>query len=94
MSIDHSRISQLDSLIKNHGDKGIRTLLLFKLLKEKVKESLTNSQYKGTINENVISTVCVKKAIELAELDKQMPTEKDVMAILSSLLKSDSSKPQ
>jgi len=79
------RFNKLDTLIQKHGEKGIRALLLFKLLKNKVKESIAKSSSSKDINENMISAVCIKKAIELAQLGQQMPTEEDIKELLSSL---------
>ena len=90
MSTDHcNRFDRLDALIQRHGNKGIRVLLLFKLLKNKVKERLAKRPSSKGINDNIVSLVCMNKAIELAELGVEMPTEENITELLSELDRKD-----
>lgn len=88
MSTDsYNRVDRLDDLIQRHGNKGIRVLLLFKLLKNKVNERLAKTSSSKDITDNMVSVVCVKKAIELAELGEEMPTEENIRQLITELTK-------
>ena len=80
----YQRINDIDGLIEKHGEKGIRALLLFKLLKTEVKSSLAKTTH-SNINENIINKVCMQKASQLADLKKEMPTKEDVAELISKL---------
>ena len=59
-------------------------MLLFKLLKTKVKSSLAKTTH-SNINEKLINIACMQKASQLADLEKEMPTEEDIAELLSEL---------
>ena len=80
----YQRFNDLDDLVKKHGEKGIRALLLFKLLKTSVKSSLAKTTH-SNINENIINKVCMEKASQLSELEKKMPSEEDIAELLLEL---------
>lgn len=80
-----NRLSDLDEIIRKHGVEGIRTLLLFKLLKNKTKEILASKDSSKDITDNFVNLVCIEKAITLSKLGTQMPSQEDIKEILSKL---------
>ena len=80
-----NKMSELDDLINKHGKNGLRALLVFKLLKTKLSEEVKSNNPYAIIDENILNSICVKKAQQLVKLGKDKPTEKDFEELLSKL---------
>lgn len=83
--ISFKKICEIDDLIQKNGKDGVRLLLLFKLLKIKVKERIRRVYPTAIIEERTLNRLCIQKADELAKLGKESPTEKDIKELLSKL---------
>ena len=80
----YQRFDDINDLIQDHGETGIRALLMFKLLKDKVMSKLAQSSY-PSISEKLINRICMEKALQLSKLKTEMPSEEDIQELLSKL---------
>jgi hypothetical protein len=79
-----SNPAEIDEFLKEYGKDGMRLLVLFSLLKSKVKLVL-QQQPTLPVPENTLDRLCMAKASELLRLGKDVATEKDIEELLSRL---------
>jgi hypothetical protein len=63
----------------------VRLLVLFKLIKSRVKLTFEQKYTNLTFSEAVLDQLCITKAYELLKLGKDEPTEEDIRELLSRL---------
>jgi len=80
-----SSFTDMDKFVKEYGKDGLRLLVLFTLIKLKVKAYL-RQQHPGFYYSNeLLDQLCITKAYSLSKLGEDKPTGKDVEELLSSL---------
>lgn len=79
------KMNDIEDLIQKTGKRGMRLLVLFKLLKVKVKERIRQRYPSAIVEEKTLDKLCIQKAHELTKLRRENPTEKDLEDLLSAL---------
>jgi hypothetical protein len=61
---------EINELIKEYWKEGVRLLILFKLIKSRVKLTLEQKYTNLTFSEAVLDQLCITRAYELLKLGK------------------------
>mgnify|MGYP000162012213 CR=1 FL=1 len=81
-----TKVDRLDRLIRKHGKKGLRLLIIFKLLKMEIMKKLKRRHLHIKIDEKQLNDICIRKAAQIIKRGGDNPTEKDIKYIISRLL--------
>jgi hypothetical protein len=79
-----SNLSEINEFLNEYGKDGMRLLVLFSLLKSKVRFALRRYPNLPAA-ENTLDWLCMAKASELLKLGKNETTEKGIKELLSRL---------
>jgi hypothetical protein len=60
-----SRLAEMNELIKEYGEEGIKLLFLFKLIKSRIKLAIQQGQPSLAVSEPALDWLCVARAHEL-----------------------------
>ena len=82
----------IDSLVgfaERHGEEGLRVLLLFRLIKLKIRVKIRRENPDSPLrySEEQLNEFCLEKAQQLAQLGKGEVKEDEINSLLNSLAK-------
>jgi len=82
-----NKLSKISELIKKHDKKGLELLIMFKLVKYRLIDEISEEHYDEEIeiDGDELNELCINKAKLIMEKKKDQPTEEDIKELLERI---------